>query len=278
MSKTARLKALLQSGETLVMPDAYDPISARLIERLGFAAVQCSGFSMALAACWPTEADFSREQNLAVTAAICEAVTVPVMADAEDGFGGVGEIPETVRLYAAAGVAGMNIEDQVLREPGPKRVLPREVALEKIEAARAAAIVAGVPDLVINARTDALAVDPEGGLDEAIVRGNLYLAAGADLVFVVGVATLEQVQALVAGLKGPLSIAAGMPYNLTTLSVADLRAAGVARVSLPSLMIFSALKAMRRSLESVRDTDGFTEIAAQDWTCGMAEVPWLLKG
>ena len=277
MSQAAALKTLLCSGETLVMPDAYDPLSARLIERLGFAAVQCSGFSMALAACWPSEADFSREQNLAVTRAICETVAVPVMADAEDGFGGVGEIPETVRLYAAAGVAGMNIEDQVLRESGPRRVLPREVAREKVAAARAAALACGVPDLVINARTDALAVDPATGLDEAIVRGNLYLAAGADLVFVVGVNTLEQVQALVAGLQGPLSIAAGLPSNLTAFSVADLRAAGVARVSLPSLMIFSALQAMRRSLESVRDTDGFAEIVAQDLTCGMAEVPWLLQ-
>lgn len=276
MSRASTLKALLESGETLVMPDAYDPISARLIEKLGFAAVQCSGFSMALAACWPSEAEFSLEQNLAVTASICGAVRVPVMADAEDGFGGREAIPEAVQAYITAGVAGMNIEDQVLREPGPKRVLPREVAAEKIAAARTAAVNAGVPDLVLNARTDALAVDPECGLDEAIARGNLYLAAGADLVFVVGVSTLDQVRALVEGLQGPLSIAAGMPNNLTSMSIADLRACGVARVSLPSLMVFSALKAMRRCLESVRDTDGFDEVVAENMTCGMAEVPWLL--
>lgn len=171
----------------------------------------------------------------------------------------------------------MNIEDQVLREPGPKRVLERETAAAKIAAARAAAVAASVPDLVLNARTDALAVDPAGGLDEAVARGNLYLDAGADLVFVVGVSTLEQVRALVAGLQGPLSIAAGLPNNLTAFSVADLRAAGVARVSLPSLLIFSALKAMRRALESVRETDGFAAVLAGEMACGMGEVPWLLQ-
>lgn len=271
------LKSRLASGGTLLMPDAYDPLSARLIQKLGFEAVQCSGFSMALAACWPSEAEFSLEQNLEVTGAICRAVTVPVMADAEDGFGGVERLPEVVAAYVAAGVVGMNIEDQLLRAPGPKRVLARDVAAAKIAAARAAAVAAGVPDLVLNARTDALAVDPAGGLDEAIARGNLYLETGADLVFVVGVTTLEQVRALVAGLQGPLSIAAGLPNNLQAFSVADLRAAGVARVSLPSLVIFSALKAMRRALESVRDTDGFAEVVSAEMTCGMGEVPWLLQ-
>jgi len=268
------LKQLLSSGETLVMPDAYDPLSARMIEKLGFPAVQCSGFSMALAVCCPSEAEFGRERNVAATAAICQAVTVPVMADAEDGFGDAAVVAETARLYLQAGVAGLNLEDQVLGVPGPKQLVPREAAAAKIRAARQAAADAGVPDLVINARTDALTAGPsrEEGLAEAATRANLYLAAGADLAFVVAVATVEEARRLVGEVQGPVSIAAGMPYNLG-LSVAELRECGVARVSLPSLMVFAAIRAMMDSLASVRQTDCFDDIL----TCSMEDAARLLQ-
>src|SRR5512136_849421 len=108
MGKASELRQLLKSGGTLVMPDAYDPISARLIERLGFKAVQCSGYSFALAACCPSEAVFGFERNLALTKAIVEAVEVPVMADGEDGFGDPPVVAETVRAFVRAGVAGIN--------------------------------------------------------------------------------------------------------------------------------------------------------------------------
>lgn len=264
MSNSALLRELLTTGQTLVMPDAYDPVSARIIQQLGFKAVQCSGFSMALAASCPSEAQFGRERNLAVTRAICEAVEVPVMADAENGFGDASEIADTVRLYVEAGAAGVNIEDQVLDDPsGPKRLVLLDEAVAKIAGARAAA-----PELVINARTDALAVAPEagGGIAEAIRRGNLFLEAGGDLVFVTGVATLEAVQRLVREIEGPVSIAAGMPNNIATLSIRDLRECGVARVSLPSLAIFAALKAMWDVLEQVRDEEEFGELAERLWS------------
>jgi 2-methylisocitrate lyase-like PEP mutase family enzyme len=265
-------------GETLVMPDAYDPLSARIIEKLGFQAVQCSGFSIALSQCWPVEGTFGRERNVAATAAIVNAVKVPVMADGEDGFGDAGAIPDTIHAYIAAGVAGINLEDQVLGEPGPKRVLPVGMAAEKIRAARQAAIEAGVPELVINGRTDALMAGetPEQGMAEAIARANAYLQAGADLAFIIGVDSLEQVRVLVREIDGPISIAAGMPNNLGSLSVAQLRDAGVARVSLPSLMIFAAIKAMMRSLQSVADSDGFEGIIRDDLACSMGDVMGLL--
>jgi 2-methylisocitrate lyase-like PEP mutase family enzyme len=278
MHRAMTLRELLSSGETLVMPDAYDPLSARIIEKLGFKAIQCSGFSMALAACVASEAAFGLERNLAATAAIVKAVDVPVMADGEDGFGDVSAIPGTIRAYVEAGVAGINIEDQVLGLPGPKQVIALSEAVEKLQAARRTATEAGVPELIINGRTDALAAspNPEQGLAEAIARSNAYLEAEADLAFITGVDDLEQVKLLVREINGPISIAAGMPNNIGNFSVAQLREAGVARVSLPSLLVFSAIKAMSRSLHSVQETEGFEKIVGEDMICGMGDVMALL--
>src|SRR5208283_2489908 len=129
MSKPDELRALLNSGDTLVMPDAYDPLSARLIESLGFRAVQCSGYSMALAACRPSEAELGFERNLALTREIAAAVTVPVMADGEDGFGDPSAVASAVTAFVKAGVAGLNLEDQVLGNPPPKRIIGCELMI-----------------------------------------------------------------------------------------------------------------------------------------------------
>ncbi|MDD2710565.1 MAG: isocitrate lyase/PEP mutase family protein [Verrucomicrobiae bacterium] len=114
MNKSAQLRNLLSAKETLVMPDAYDPISARIIEQAGFKAVQCSGYSFSVAACKKQEIDIGLEENLAITAGIVRAVSIPVMADGEDGFGGIEQIPNTITRYVKIGVAGINLEDQVL--------------------------------------------------------------------------------------------------------------------------------------------------------------------
>jgi 2-methylisocitrate lyase-like PEP mutase family enzyme len=279
MGKASELRRLLNSGGTLVMPDAYDPLSARVIENLGFKAVQCSGYSFALAACWPSEAEFGRDRNQAVTTGIANAVSIPVMADGEDGFGDVTAIPSTIRDFIKAGIAGINIEDQVLGNPAPKRVIGRDEAAEKIRVARAAAREEGEPELVINGRTDALAValGKEQGISEAIARANLYLEAGADLAFVTGVTTLEQVRLLVKEINGPVSIAAGLPSNINNFSVTQLRDCGVARVSLPTVAVFSAIAGMIRCLESIRDCDGFSAVFAQDLVCSPERLSTLMN-
>ncbi|MHB8861898.1 MAG: isocitrate lyase/PEP mutase family protein [Pirellulaceae bacterium] len=269
MGKASELRQLLKSGGTLVMPDAYDPLSARIIEKLGFKAVQCSGYSFALAACWSSEAKFGRERNLAVTSAIAKAVNVPVMADGEDGFGDVAVVPVTIREFVKAGVAGINIEDQVLAHPASRQVISRDAAVEKIKTARAAARDEGEPELIINGRTDALAVASlkEQGVSDAIDRANRYLEAGADLAFVTGVTTLEEVKLLVKEIGGPVSIAAGLPNNIRNFSIAELRECGVARVSLPMVAILSAIAGMIQCLENIRDRDGFSEVVARGLVC-----------
>ena len=278
MGKASELRQLINSGGTLLMPDSYDPLSARIIEKLGFKAVQCSGYSFALAACCPSEAAFGFERNLALTKSIVEAVQVPVMADGEDGFGDPPVVAETVRAFVRAGVAGINIEDQVLGQPAPKRVVERPLMIEKIRAAREAARQEGQPDLIINGRTDALSVATgrTEGLNESIARANLYLEAGADLAFITGVATIEEVKALVHNVHGLVSIAAGMPNNINTMSIADLRACGVARVSLPAIAIFSAIQSLTHTLEALRDSQDFSLVLQEKLLCSPQDVSRLL--
>ena len=126
------------------------------------------------------------------------------------------------------GTAGVNLEDQVLdRQPGA-RVVDSALMQEKIRTAKKAAKAAGNPDLVINGRTDALRTfsSRQDGLNEAIRRGNLYLEAGADLVFVTGVSALEEVRVLVKEVQGPVSIAAGLANNLHAFSISSDFAGG----------------------------------------------------
>jgi len=278
VNKSTVLRELLASPDTLVMPDAYDPLSARIIESLGFKAVQCSGYSFALAACCPSEAAFGFERNLALTKSIVETVQVPVMADGEDGFGDPPVVAETVRAFVRAGVAGINIEDQVLGQPATKRVVDRSLMVEKLRAAREAARQEGHPNFIINGRTDALSVaaDRNAGLNESVARANLYLDAGADLAFVTGATTVEEVKTLVQGVHGPVSIAAGLPNNINTMSIADLKACGVRRVSLPVVAIFSAIQALTRTLAALRDSQDFPLVLQEKLLCSPEDAARLL--
>jgi 2-methylisocitrate lyase-like PEP mutase family enzyme len=149
--------------------------------------------------------------------------------------------------------------------------------VEKIRAAREAARGEGLPDLIINGRTDALSVaaDRNEGLNESIVRANLYLDAGADLAFVTGAATIEEVKTLVEGIHGPVSIAAGLPNNINAMSIADLKACGVRRVSLPVVAIFAAIRALNCTLTALRDSQDFSLIVQENFLCAPQDVSKL---
>jgi 2-methylisocitrate lyase-like PEP mutase family enzyme len=279
MNKSTRLRELIKSGQTLLMPDAFDALSARIIERLGFQAVQCSGFSIALAACGCQEAKLGLEENLHVTRHIAQAVSVPVMADGEDGFGDASVIGDTIRRYIETGIAGINLEDKVSGlHKDSAQVVDCQCMADKITAARKAAAAAGHPDLFINGRTDALATaqDRAAGLRDAITRANRYLQAGADLAFITGVVKMEEAQLLVKEIAGPVSIAAGLPNNMS-LSIADLKQCGVARISLPTLAVFASIRAMTQTLSDVLAVENFIRIAEQGMVCSMKEAAELMS-
>lgn len=256
MRKTTRLKQLILAPELLVMPGAYDPLSARVIEEAGFPAVQCSGFAMSVTHLGLPDYSFlSFSDMLAITQKIVDAVGLPVMADGDTGFGNAVNAWYAVRAFERIGAAGINIEDQLM----PKRcghlegkaIVPLDEAVIKI---RACAEARTDPDFVINARTDALAV---AGIDEVIRRGNAYLEAGATLVFIDGMTSKALTEQAVRGIRGPVSI------NLVEggrsprdFGFAEMQALGVARVSLPLTPILGALQGMREALAAVHRNGG----------------------
>ena len=256
MKPTTRLRQLIEDRALLVMPGAYDVISARLAEQAGFQAIQASGAN--IVACHYGAADYSlvsAREMAEHTGRIAQAVEVPVMGDADTGFGNAVNAYLTVQAFERAGAAGVNIEDQVT----PKRCGHLEgktlVAFEEAVAKIAAAADARRdPDFVINARTDALSV---AGLDEVIRRGNAFLDAGATMVFVEGVDSVAAIEAAVAGIKGPVAI--NMVEGGKTpkgLAFSQLEAIGVARVSLPSTAMQAAIRGIREAFQRVREADG----------------------
>lgn len=252
MRKTTRLSQLIHAPELLVMPGAFDPLSARVVQEAGFAAVQCSGFGMSLTRLGLPDYSFlSFSDMVEATRRIVDVVDLPVMADGDTGFGNAVNAWYTVRAFERIGCAGVNIEDQVM----PKRcghlegkaLIPIDEAVQKV---RACADARTDPDFVINARTDALAV---GGIGEVIRRGNAYMEAGATMIFIDGMTSRDLAREAVAGIRGPVAInvveGGKSPEGFT---FAEMEAMGIARVSLPGTLMMAAIQGMRDALAAVR--------------------------
>src|SRR3990167_334235 len=180
-AKSRRLRELVRAPEILVMPGAYDVLSALLFEQLGFRAIQGTSGGIAAVLGYPDGEVISRERTVEITGQIAGAVAVPVNADGERGYGVSREIGETVRALAATGTAGMNLEDgAAVRKNEPRRLVDITEQLEKIAAVMTAKRELG-SEFFLNARVDAFLVmtdDLKRVLDEAIRRGNLYAEAG----------------------------------------------------------------------------------------------------
>jgi 2-methylisocitrate lyase-like PEP mutase family enzyme len=131
INQCQKLRELLNSKQPLVMPDAYDSISARMIEKAGFKAIQCSGYSFSIAAAYPRELDVSLEENVEWTRRIVDAVNSPVMADAEDGFGNPEAVSETVSSFLEIGVAGLNIEDQIIGKSNTLQIVSENIMMKR---------------------------------------------------------------------------------------------------------------------------------------------------
>jgi len=278
MKNSKILKNLIDSKETLIMPDAYDPISARIIEYLGFKAVQCSGYSFSIAACKKAEVDIDFKENLSITSKIVDSVSIPVMADGEDGFGGVEQIPDTIKKFINIGVSGINIEDQVLDKKSIWKIIDSSMMIEKIQIAKKTAKENGNAELIINGRTDSLSAfdSRKEGLQESIKRANLYLEAGSDIVFVTNVRTLEEAKILVKEINGPLSIAAGLGCNIMNFSINDLKEIGIARVSLPTIAITSIIKTLMTSIDSLK-TGNFEYLLDKEILCNSDDINRLIN-
>jgi 2-methylisocitrate lyase-like PEP mutase family enzyme len=256
--RAARFRAL-HDQRPLVLPNAWDASSARVIELAGAQAIATTSAGVSWALGRPDGQGLRREEMLGTIAHIVRAVSVPVTADVESGYGGgsPGDVADTVRALVALGVAGINLEDT----PGAdgEVLMAPEAHAARIRAAREASRDAG-GDLVINARTDVylFAVgEPESRFDETVRRASLYRAAGADCVFVPGVIDAETIAALVQAIDGPLNVMAmpGAP------SVSRLGELGVARVSVGPAIAQAALAATRRAARELVEQGTYGALA-----------------
>lgn len=232
--KAERFLKRHQDDGCFLMPNAWDPGSAKMLVASGFDAIGTTSAGIAFSRgkpdngfCSP-DARMDRDAMLAEVSAICESVSVPVNADLESGFGDSPEaVADSVRRAIEAGAVGGNIEDYTGDEAHP--LYDRSLAVERIAAARRAIDDSGIP-FVLVARTDRFNIGKPGGLAEAIERANLYREAGADCLFAPGASDVDTVRELVHELTGPLNVVMGLSGS--DVSLAQLRDLGVRRVSI----------------------------------------------
>ncbi len=242
------LRALHHAERPLVLANAWDAASARLVEEAGFPAVATTSAGIAYTLGYPDGERIARREMLQVVARIAAAVRIPVTADLEAGYGpGPEAMARTARDLVAAGAVGLNLEDA--RGRARRKLLAIPAQVERIRAVRETAAALGVP-VVINARTDAFHFAGEArAVEEAVERGNAYLDAGADCVFVPFVQAADVIARLVQGIRGPVNILGG-PGAPT---IAELAALGVRRVSVGSAPLRATLGLARRIAEELRE-------------------------
>lgn len=269
VAKAAAFRALNLDGG-LVLPNAWDAVSARILEVAGFSAVGSTSAGVAYARGYGDAERIGREAMLHEIALMARVVEIPVTADVEAGYGpDHADVAATVDGVIAAGAVGINLEDRVYGT-GQRGVFPVDEAAARVGAARAAADRQGVP-LVINARTDTfllgLGADVAERVALTIERGRAYLAAGADLVFVPGAAELGTVREIVAGIGGPVSlmVVPGLA------PAAELFAAGVNRISMGPAAQLATLGTLRRVANEVRETGDWAALAGHGFGFGDAE-------
>ncbi|SIN77454.1 methylisocitrate lyase [Acetomicrobium flavidum] len=257
MKKSTLLKNMIAERKALVCPGAHDVISAKLIERAGFKACQVSGFGLSASYLGlPDMAFLSFSEALNFSKNIIDAVEIPVMVDADTGFGNAINAMRVTEEFIKIGAAGMNIEDQVFPKRcghlEGKQIIPMEEMVLKIKACIEVKKKLD-PDFVINARTDAIAVS---GVDEAIRRGNAYADAGADLIFIEAPRTKEDIKRLTREIQAPISINlfdAVSGGKTPLISIDELREMGVARISIPVGPLFAAIRGMINYLDVIKD-------------------------
>jgi 2-methylisocitrate lyase-like PEP mutase family enzyme len=241
----------LHRGNILILPNAWDAASARVIQQAGFSAVATTSAGIAFTLGYPDGQRISREEMLAIVGRIARAVKVPVTADVEAGYGNRPEdAARTARDVLAAGAVGMNLEDATGDPLRPLFDLPLQI--ERVKAVRELPI-------VLNARTDVYLLEvgaPEKRYDEALRRLTAYRNAGADCMFAPGLRDTATIGRLVKDLQCPVNILAG-PGSPT---VPELQTLGVARVSLGSGAMRATLGLLRRIAEELKNSGTYATL------------------
>ena len=276
MDAPQRFRQLLRRDGMLVAPGAYDCITARTIAQAGFDAVYMTGAGTAAALGFPDYGLVTMSEMADNAARLAAAVDVPIIADADTGYGNELNTTRTVREYEGSGVAGLHIEDQGFPKKcghlDNKIIVPLEEYLAKIRAAVAAR---RNPDFVIIARTDSRAVL---GFEEAIRRANAALEAGADMAFVEAPQTLEEVAAVPRLVNGPCLLNVVWRGKTPDLAFDDAQKAGYKLAIVPGMLfkavigvcdsLLGQLKSQRRHPQidgEMTVRDAFRRVGADEW-------------
>ncbi|HEX9870911.1 MAG TPA: oxaloacetate decarboxylase [Candidatus Tectomicrobia bacterium] len=251
MKTTAKLRQLLRQPGIIVAPGAYDCLTARLIEREGFPAVYMTGAGTAVTRLGRPDLGFATlSEMVSNAAAIAATVSIPLIADADTGYGGALNVYRSVREYERAGVAAMHIEDQVFPKRcghlDGKQVVPCEEMVVKL---RAAVEARTDEDFVLIARTDALAVT---GLDDTLRRCQAYAEAGADVLFVEAVRTHEEIAHVLRAVSVPLLYNFVEHGKSPLLSAAELQRLGFKLVIFPGSIMLAVLPLVREILAEIK--------------------------
>jgi carboxyvinyl-carboxyphosphonate phosphorylmutase len=251
MKMTTRLRELLRQPGIVVAPGAYDCLTAKLIEREGFPAVYMTGAGTAVTRLGRPDLGFATLSEMASNAgAIASTVSVPLIADADTGYGGALNVYRTVREYERAGVAALHIEDQAFPKRcghlDGKQVVSMEEMASKLRAATEARTDA---DFVIIARTDALAVT---GLDDTLRRCQAYVAAGADVLFVEALRTREEIDRVVREVEVPLLYNFVEHGKSPLLPVPELQRLGFKLVIFPGSIMLAVGALVREILGEIK--------------------------
>ena len=254
--KSRKLRELVRAPEIVIMPGAYNVLSARLFEQMGFKAIQGTSGGIAAALGYPDGEVMSRDVFIELSGNFAAAVSVPFNADAERGYGDEAAVRDTVRALVARGVAGMNLEDGAAKGRGGLVELSQQ--LRKIAAVMQTKRDLG-SEFFLNARVDAFHVitdDPKQALDEAIRRGNAYAEAGGDCIFYLNLHSSETIKRVAKEVGAPISILAG----LQSPSVKELQDLGVARVSYGSGFMKAAITGAKRLAQEIQQNGTVTAL------------------
>lgn len=250
MRRAAVLRKKLSTEGMLIAPGAYDGITAKIIEQAGFPLIYMTGAGTSASLGYPDYGLVTMTEMVANAEIISRAVNIPVISDADTGYGNELNVTRTVREFESRNVAGIHIEDQV----SPKRcghldnkeIETLDKYLSKIRAAVAART---HPDFLIIARTDSRA---SLGFDEAIRRGNAALEAGADMIFIEAPQTMEEVRAIPKKIQGPCLLNVVQGGKTPVVHLKDAEDMGYKIAILPGLLLRAAVQAFDQALDSVK--------------------------
>lgn len=251
MKKTTALRSLLQSPDIVLAPGAWDGITARLSEQAGYPAVYMTGAGTSMSRGFPDFGLLSMSEMVENAATMARSIEVPLISDADTGYGNELNVTRTVREFEARGIAAIHIEDQT----SPKRcghldgkeIVPAAEFVSKIRAAVAAR---RDPDFVVIARTDARAVL---GIDEAVARANAALAAGADVAFVEAVQSMEELAAVPQRVAGPCLLNVVPGGKTPRVSMPDAQSLGYKIAILPGLLLGAVIVAADQALRKLKE-------------------------